>query len=284
MNTSTTSAQPRQPKPLVQLAQQKLIAPPINPMNQPSMIRFFQLPPSNKVRQGQPVSRKLQNQQTKRRKQNKLTGKDSVAAASADPDRSSNNSAAAAAPNISKPESAQDQGPTAGDQVDVRDSETVEVAGSHGESGPASQQVKRAAPAAPGLLVTSKKIRTEIQIVDSVHCSGEKPVNDLHPSQPSCSVQQPSDFYRVCIPPSTPTDTRSLSRSYRCQSVSAIDLDISTGTKTCIKCGSQYSIACQNIKTGICPINLSAVECPKCWNSTVCYCGKPFSDRFMKMD
>lgn len=69
-------------------------------------------------------------------------------------------------------------------------------------------------------------------------------------------------------------------RLYRCQSVQQPNAML-TMIRMCIRCGSDYIIACENIASGASPINLSLIECPRCWNSNACYCGRPFSDRYV---
>lgn len=71
-------------------------------------------------------------------------------------------------------------------------------------------------------------------------------------------------------------------RTYRCQSVSSVSAAkaVLSQIRKCKKCNRFYSVACQNMTEAL----LSVIECPKCWNSNACYCGLPFSDRFIRLD
>lgn len=80
-------------------------------------------------------------------------------------------------------------------------------------------------------------------------------------------------------PPATVT-LQHACRFYRCQSVKHPNAVLGM-IRTCRKCLGNYTIACDNVTNGICVIDLSDVECPKCWNSNACYCGQPFSDRYI---
>ena len=69
-------------------------------------------------------------------------------------------------------------------------------------------------------------------------------------------------------------------RFYRCQSVAHPNAVLGM-IRSCRLCRGNYTVACGNIVTGRCNLNLADVECPKCWNANACYCGEPFSDRYI---
>lgn len=69
-------------------------------------------------------------------------------------------------------------------------------------------------------------------------------------------------------------------RFYRCQSVTHPNAVLGM-IRNCRVCQGNYTIACGNISEGRCAINLAEIECPKCWNANACYCGEPFSDRYI---
>ena len=81
-------------------------------------------------------------------------------------------------------------------------------------------------------------------------------------------------------PPAATVTLQHSCRFYRCQSVTHPNAVLGM-IRACIRCHSNYTIACGNITTNRCSINLNEVECPKCWNSNSCYCGQPFSDRYI---
>lgn len=68
--------------------------------------------------------------------------------------------------------------------------------------------------------------------------------------------------------------------SYRCQSSSHSNRPPNIAT-TCIRCGCYYTVTCENICSGRFNISVAEAGCPRCWNSNSCYCGQPFSDRYV---
>lgn len=91
-------------------------------------------------------------------------------------------------------------------------------------------------------------------------------------------ISQQSNQART--PPVATVRLHNACRFYRCQSVTHPNAVLGM-IRSCRLCRGNYTVACGNIVNGRCNLNLADVECPRCWNANACYCGEPFSDRYI---